>query len=193
MSIKSLYQEYQREEAEHKALALVKEKEREKARAFRDWQKMKRSKEREETASKRAERETELAAQRSLEREAELRRTEASAALRRERLASIGQTMRPVTRTVELGGTALKTVAHEGGKILQRVAHPPGATKYYVLAYRPNTDSPSYNTLEQAFEGQPFTVVQAVELIATSRQISYNDAYNRLKLMKQYGLIREGV
>ena len=53
-------------------------------------------------------------------------------------------------------------------------------------------DSPSYTILMQAFEGQPFTPSQAVQVLASARGIDYNDAYRRLVQMKQLGMIKVG-
>ena len=77
-------------------------------------------------------------------------------------------------------------------KILIHVANS-GVEKYYVLGTHPSTDSPSFNLLENTFGGQPFTANQAAQVIAVSRQVSLDDALGRLKTMKQYGMIKEGV
>jgi len=181
MSVKSLYQEYQREKAEHKELSHAKVKEREKKRVFEDQLRLKRSQEREAQIRKSTVRTQALAGQKAREREASQQRAKSSAALRHERFESIKQTVKPYFKPVVLGGTALRGIARGG------------VTKFYVLGSKPKTPSPSYNILYQNFEHQPFTVEQAVEVIANTRQTGYGDAYNRLKLMKQYGMIREGV
>jgi len=181
MSVKTLYRDYRREEAEHKELSHAKEREREKKRAFEAQLRLKRSQEREVLARESAVRGQALAEQTAREREALQQRAKASAALRHERFETIKQTVKPYFKPVVLGGTALRYIARGG------------VQKFYVLGSKPSTNSPSYDILYQTFEHQPFTVEQAVEVIANTRQTGYGDAYNRLRLMKSYGMIREGV
>ena len=177
-----------RSQQERAELSLAKKREQEKKRTFEDSLRLKRSQEREVLARERAVREQALAEQKTSQAEAEAQRRvasqergRASAALRHEKFETVKQTIKPYFKPVELGGTALRYVAKGG------------VQKFYELGNKPNANSPSYDLLYQNFEHQPFTVEQAVQLIAMSRQTSYDDAYNRLKIMKSYGMIKEGV
>ncbi len=178
MSITSTYEKLKRELKEQgeldRAKAVVKARE-----------KLARSQEREKEAREKAERERQLTAEKEKEREAKerlreasLARSQASAALRHERWE--GVKAYPLFKPVEFSGRALKRMAR------------PEITKFYVLGVRPQ-NSPSWEALSRSFENQPFTAEQAVQVVSNARQTSEADAWNRLRLMKSRGYIKEGV
>ena len=175
---------------ENKELKLAREKQKAQQRAFKQQLALQRSHNREELAHQHAERALIVTQQRTAQAKAEADRrsavqqkVQAENALRHQRIDAVKETVKPYFKPVVLGGLALK-----GG--YNRVAS--GAIeKFYVLGTRPQ-NSPSFEILEKSFEGQPFTATQATQVLANARQIGTDDAYNRLKIMKQNGYIKEG-
>ena len=175
---------------ENKELKLARQKQKAQQHAFKQQLAIQRSQKREALANQRAQRALVVTQQRTAQAKAEAQRRNAvqqkvqyENVLRRQRLNAIKDTVKPYFKPVELGGLALKNSYN-------RVATEP-ITKFYVLGTKPQ-NSPSFDILERSFGGQPFTAAQATQAIAIARQIGTEDAYNRLKIMKQNGYIKEG-
>ena len=179
-----------RSSQERKQLSLAKKKQKEEQHAFKQMLDMQRSKTREDLANQRAESTQKVLAQKTAETQAKQKLYEARKAYGDRRLAVFKGN---VTRTVEAVKpytAPVKAVYNVGKSALTTIAHS-GIEKYYVMGYSKG-DSPSYTILMQAFEGQPFTPSQAVQVLASARGIDYNDAYRRLVQMKQLGMIKVG-
>jgi hypothetical protein len=187
---------FKRQTEEDKELKLAKQKVKAQQVAFKQLQALNRTKAREEIAHQRAERENILTAQRitlaqatAESRAARQARSQAEEQLRQQRIASIKQTVTSTVQAVKPYVAPVKTVYNAGKTVLTTVAHS-GIEKSYVMGFT-NGNSPSYTVLMHAFEGQPFTPSQAVQVLASARGISYEDAFNRLRQMKQLGMIKE--
>ena len=145
-------------------------------------EKLAESEKREEFARQKAERDSVLANQKAKEREAlalahkaAQQRAQASADLRHEKFQAVKENVTTLMKPITVP--------------IQRVAQS-GSTHFYSLGSRPQSNSPSYNALEAAFNGEPFSVQQAIQVVSVALQTSEMDAYNRLKLMKNYGFIK---
>ena len=181
---------FKKQTEEAKELKLAKQKQKAQQAAFKQLQALNRSKVREDLANQRAERTQKVLAQKTAETQAKQKLYEARKAYGDRRLAVFKGN---VTRTVAAAKpyiAPVKSVYNVGKSALTTIAHS-GIEKYYVMGYSKG-DSPSYTVLMQAFEGQPFTPSQAVQVLASARGIDYNDAYRRLVQMKQLGMIKEG-
>lgn len=181
---------FKRQTEEAKELKLAKQKQKAQQAAFKQLQALNRSKAREDLANQRAERTQQVLAQKTAETQAKQKLYEARKAYGDRRLAVFKGN---VTRTVAAARPYVAPVkfAYNAGKnVLTTIAHS-GIEKYYVMGFSKG-DSPSYTILMHAFEGQPFTPSQAVQVLASARGITYDDAYRRLVQMKQLGMIKEG-
>jgi hypothetical protein len=180
---------FKRQTEEDKELKLAKQKQKAQQVAFKQLQALNRSKTREDLASQRAERTQKVLAQKTAETQAKQRLYDARKAYGDRRLAVFKGN---VTRTVTAAKpyvAPVKWAYNTGKSALTTVAHS-GIEKSYVMGFT-NGNSPSYTVLMHAFEGQPFTPSQAVQVLASARGISYDDAFNRLRQMKQLGMIKE--
>lgn len=181
---------------ESRELALAKQKVKEKQKAFKDWQVLERAKALEEMDRKRAERDRLLAEQRTKNLEALKERREAAQthaaaikSFRQEKLRPYSQALDTVGRATVKGVTNVATgtlnVAHN-------IAFRSYVTPQYILGSKPNTFSPSYTALSNAFGGQPFTTPQAIQAVMNSLNVNRVDALARLHRMKQLGMIQGG-